>query len=39
VVTDAVCIIDRESGGADFLSQSGVTLHALFTMSELEAAQ
>jgi orotate phosphoribosyltransferase len=39
VVTDAVCIIDRESGGADFLAQSGVTLHALFTMSELEATQ
>jgi orotate phosphoribosyltransferase len=37
VVTDALCVIDRESGAVDFLARSGVTLHALFTMSELES--
>jgi len=38
VVTDALCVIDRQSGGIDLLAQSGVTLKALFTMGELEAA-
>jgi orotate phosphoribosyltransferase len=39
VVTDAVCVIDRESGGAQRLAdEHGVALHALYTMSELAAA-
>jgi len=33
-----VCVIDRESGGAEKLASSGLTLHALYTMSELGAA-
>lgn len=37
-VSDAVCVIDREAGGADGLGANGITLHSLFTMSELKAA-
>ena len=36
--TAVVCVIDRESGGRENLSDTGVTLHAAFTMSELSAA-
>ena len=36
VVSDAVCVIDRESGGASNLGAEGIALHALFTMSELK---
>lgn len=35
VVTDVVCVIDRESGGADNLAKEGLRLHSLFKMSEL----
>jgi orotate phosphoribosyltransferase len=38
LVTDALCVVDRESGGPATLAGSGITLHALFTMSELNAA-
>ncbi len=38
VVEHAVCVIDREGGGADVVGAEGITLRALFTMSELEAA-
>ncbi len=34
----AVCVIDRESSGRANLAEIGVTLEALFTMSELKAA-
>ncbi|MDA0576862.1 MAG: orotate phosphoribosyltransferase [Verrucomicrobia bacterium] len=37
-ITDVVCIIDRESGGLEKLAQAGLTLHALYGRSELEAA-
>lgn len=38
IVTDAVCVIDRESGGPQQLSdRHEVALHALFTMSELDS--
>lgn len=33
-----VCVIDRESGGVEKLAADGLTLHALFTMSELKDA-
>lgn len=33
-----VCVIDRESGGVEKLAAEGLTLHALFTMSELVAS-
>lgn len=35
IVTDVVCVIDRESGGADNLAREGLRLHALFKMSDL----
>ena len=38
MITDALCVIDRESGGPDLLAQSGVTLHSLFTMTDLQQA-
>jgi orotate phosphoribosyltransferase len=34
-----VCVIDRESGGAEKLAAEGLELRALFTMTELKAAQ
>jgi len=36
VVTDALCVIDREAGGADRVRAEGIELHSLFTMSDLE---
>ena len=38
VVEHAVCVIDREGGGADVVAAEGITLHALFTMRALEAS-
>ncbi len=38
VVEHAVCVIDREGGGADVVAAEGMTLHSLFTMGALEAA-
>jgi len=35
VVGHALCVIDRESGGPAALQDIGVTLHPLFTMTEL----
>jgi orotate phosphoribosyltransferase len=37
VVDQALCVIDRESGGPAGLADIGVTLHPLFTMTELNA--
>jgi orotate phosphoribosyltransferase len=37
-VDHALCVIDRQAGGADALAASGVALRALFTMEELLAA-
>lgn len=37
-VQDVVCVVDRESGGAENLAREGLTLRALYRMSELEAA-
>jgi len=36
-VSDIVCVIDRESGATENLKAEGLTLHALFTMSELNS--
>jgi orotate phosphoribosyltransferase len=38
VVDDALCVIDREGGGADVAAAEGIALRALFTMRELELA-
>jgi len=37
VVRQAVCVVDREEGGADALARIGVRLHSLFRASELLA--
>jgi orotate phosphoribosyltransferase len=37
-ILTVVCAIDRESGGVDNLAAADLTLHPLFTMSELKAA-
>jgi orotate phosphoribosyltransferase len=39
VVEQALCVIDRDAGGAGVVGAEGITLRALFTMSELEAAR
>jgi orotate phosphoribosyltransferase len=38
-VTAAVCVIDREEGGAERLAADGIELRPLYPMSELDAAQ
>ncbi|MXW77590.1 MAG: orotate phosphoribosyltransferase [Gemmatimonadetes bacterium] len=35
-VSQAICVIDRESGGTKSLAREGIELHALFRMSELK---
>jgi orotate phosphoribosyltransferase len=35
VLGPVVCVIDRESGGAEKLADAGLTLHPLFLMHEL----
>lgn len=37
-IVGAVCVIDRESGGADALKTIGINLTPLFTMTELKSA-
>ncbi len=39
VVADALCVIDREAGGAAALADIGVRLRPLFTMATLEASR
>lgn len=39
IVTDALCVIDRQSGGTQALSEVGLTLSALFTMEQLLLSQ
>ncbi len=36
VVDSAICVIDREAGGADALAAEGVALAALYTMDDLK---
>lgn len=38
IITDVLCVIDREAGGKDALRNSGLTLHPLFTMTDLKNA-
>jgi len=37
-VSTAICIVDREEGGADELARAAVRLRALFTSSEIRAS-
>jgi orotate phosphoribosyltransferase len=37
-VTDALCVVDRESGAREHLAASGIALHALFTTTVLNEA-
>ena len=37
VVDHALCVIDREAGGADVVGAEGIALHSLFRMSDLES--
>lgn len=37
-IDSAVCVIDREEGGAAALATAGIRLHALFTRADLDAA-
>ena len=39
ILSDAICVIDRESGGIEALKHVKLNLHALFTMSELKSNQ
>lgn len=36
IVEESICVIDREAGGKKALSDAGINLRALFTMSELK---
>jgi orotate phosphoribosyltransferase len=38
IIVGAICVIDREAGGAGNLEQVNVSLASLFRMSELDAA-
>lgn len=37
IIDSVLCVINREAGGLENLEKEGLTLHALFTRSELEA--
>jgi orotate phosphoribosyltransferase len=39
LITDTICVIDRESGGIETLKHVNLNLHALFTMSEIKSFQ
>ncbi len=39
IVEHALCVIDREGGGAEVVEAEGITLRALFSMSDLESSQ
>jgi orotate phosphoribosyltransferase len=38
VVTDVLCVVDREEGGVETLADHGLQVHALFTADELRGA-
>lgn len=36
IITDALCVIDRESGGVERCSEIGIRLQSIFTMTQLK---
>ena len=38
MVSDVVCVIDRESGGRENLAKENLTFHPIFTMTELKTS-
>jgi orotate phosphoribosyltransferase len=38
IVTDALCVVDRDEGGREALAGAGLRLRALFTASQLKAS-
>lgn len=38
IIEDVLCVIDRSEGQTDKMKQTGLKLHALFTMAELKQA-
>jgi orotate phosphoribosyltransferase len=39
VVSNALCVIDRQAGGESALNAAGITLHSLFSKSDLASRQ
>ncbi|MFC2131724.1 orotate phosphoribosyltransferase [Bacteroidota bacterium] len=37
IITNAICVIDRESGGSQNLAEKGIEIKPLFTMSEIKS--
>lgn len=38
IINDVLCVIDRQAGGQENMKSENLTLHPLFTMSQLKAA-